>query len=121
MLAHHRGRRRRAAALRRAADRRRDPYGSAAVRRRCEGHQPGGHGGQVIELPETLTFGLPVDYELMWEEGARERVRAIPSFARGMVVKAVEAYARRRGDTVVTRDLLADVRARWGARFRPHG
>ncbi len=82
-------------------------------------YQPGGHGGQVIELPENLTFGLPVDYELTWEEDARERLRAIPSFARGMVVKGVEAYARRRGDTVITKELLAEVRARWGARFRP--
>jgi hypothetical protein len=75
----------------------------------------------VIELPEVLTFGLPEDYELRWEDEARERLRAIPSFARGMVVKAVEAYARRRGDTVVTTDLLADVRSRWGGRFRPQG
>jgi AdoMet-dependent heme synthase len=82
-------------------------------------YQPGAHGGQVIELPETLTFGLPVAYELTWEAEARERLRAIPSFARGMVVRAVEAYARRRGDTVITTELLADVRARWGARFRP--
>jgi radical SAM protein with 4Fe4S-binding SPASM domain len=82
-------------------------------------YQPGGHGGQVIELPDTLTFGLPVDYELTWEDAARERLRAIPSFARGMVVKGVEAYARRRGDTVITADLLAEVRARWGTRFRP--
>jgi radical SAM protein with 4Fe4S-binding SPASM domain len=83
------------------------------------GYQPGGHGGQVIDLPATLTFGLPVDYELTWEPGARERLQAIPSFARGMVVRAVEAYARGRGDTVITRELLADVRARWGGRFRP--
>jgi len=83
------------------------------------GYQPGAHGGQVIELPETLTFGLPVDYQLVWDEDARERLRAIPSFARGMVVRAVEAYARGRGETVITRDLLADVRAKWGGRFRP--
>ena len=83
------------------------------------GYQPGAHGGQVIDLPATLTFGLPVDYELTWEPGARERLQAIPSFARGMVVRAVEAYARGRGDTVITRELLADVRARWGGRFRP--
>ena len=85
------------------------------------GYQPGAHGGQVIDLPATLTFGLAVDYDLTWEPEARERLAAIPSFARGMVVKAVEAYARGRGDTVVTRELLADVRARWGGRFRPQG
>jgi radical SAM protein with 4Fe4S-binding SPASM domain len=83
------------------------------------GYQPGAHGGAVIELPATVTFGLPVDYELTWEPAARERLAAIPSFARGMVVKAVEAYARGRGETVITPSLLADVRSRWGGRFRP--
>ncbi len=84
-------------------------------------YQPGAHGGQVIELPETLTFGLRVNYELTWEDGARERLEAIPSFARGMVVKGVEAYARRHGHPVVTKDLLAEVRAQWGGRFRSSG
>jgi AdoMet-dependent heme synthase len=83
------------------------------------GYQPGAHGGGVIELPATLTFGLPVDYELRWEAAARARLDAIPSFARGMVVKAVEAYARSRGESVITPALLADVRASWGSRFRP--
>ena len=83
------------------------------------GYQPGGHGGVVIDLPPTLTFGLPVDYQLTWEPGARERLQAIPSFARGMVVKAVEAYARGRGEHLITAALLADVRAKWGGRFRP--
>jgi hypothetical protein len=36
-----------------------------------------------------------------------------------MVVKAVEAYARSRGETVITPALLADVRGKWGGRFRP--
>jgi len=82
------------------------------------GYQPGGHGGQVIDLPATLTFGQAVSCELTWEAGARERLQAIPSFARGMVAKAVEAYARGRGQTVVTTALLAEVRATWGGRFR---
>ena len=82
-------------------------------------YQPGAHGGEVLELPATLTFGLPVDYELRWDPAARDRLAAIPSFARGMVVKAVEAYARSRGETVITPALLADVRASWGGRFRP--
>ena len=73
----------------------------------------------MIELPATLTFGLPVGYQLAWEPAARERLQAIPSFARGMVVKAVEAYARGRGATTITPELLADVRSKWGGRFRP--
>jgi radical SAM protein with 4Fe4S-binding SPASM domain len=84
-------------------------------------YQPGAHGGQVIDLPATMTFGLPVQCELTWEPGARARLDAIPSFARGMVVKAVEAYARGRGVAVITPEVLSEVRQRWGARFRPQG
>jgi AdoMet-dependent heme synthase len=82
-------------------------------------YEPGAHGGRVIDLPASLTLGLAVDCELTWQPEARERLSAIPSFARGMVVKAVEAYARGRGESVVTPALLADVRATWGGRFRP--
>jgi len=83
------------------------------------GYQPGAHGGRLIDVPASLTFGLPPDYQLEWAEDARERLHAIPSFARGMVVKAVEVYARGRGETVITKELLADVRSKWGGRFRP--
>jgi radical SAM protein with 4Fe4S-binding SPASM domain len=82
-------------------------------------YQPGAHGGQVIELPEAMTFGLPVARQLTWQPDARARVDAIPAFARGMVVKAVEAYARSRGEAVVTAALLAEARSRWGSRVRP--
>jgi radical SAM protein with 4Fe4S-binding SPASM domain len=94
-------------------------YGDYLAEDPACGYQPGSHGGTVIDLPATLTFGLPVDYQLTWEPGARERLQAIPSFARGMVVKAVEAYARGRGEHVITAAILADVRSRWGGRFRP--
>jgi len=94
-------------------------YGDYLAEDPACGYQPGAHGGAVIELPATLTFGLPVAPELTWEPAARERLQAIPSFARGMVVKAVEAYARGRGESVITPALLADVRAKWGGRFRP--
>jgi len=96
-------------------------YGDYLAEDPACGYRPGAHGGAVIELPATLTFGLPVDYELTWDPSARERLNAIPSFARGMVVKAVEGYARSRGESVITPTLLADVRARWGGRFRPQG
>jgi len=83
-------------------------YGDYLAEDPACGYEPGAHGGSV-------------DPELRWESAARERLQAIPSFARGMVVKAVEAYARGRGETVITSALLADVRAKWGARFRPQG
>ena len=77
-------------------------------------YQPGEYGGRPISLPETRTFGLEVAFELPWEEAARGRLEAIPSFARGMVVKAVEAYARAHGHAMVTAVLLQETRARWG-------
>ena len=96
-------------------------YGDYLAEDPACGYEPGAYGGQVIELPPTLSFGVPVTYDLVWEVAARARLEAIPSFARGMVVKAVEAYARSRGARVVTPALLADVRSRWGGRFRPRG
>jgi radical SAM protein with 4Fe4S-binding SPASM domain len=94
-------------------------YGDYLAEDPACGYEPGAHGGAVIDLPPTMTFGLSVSYELTWEPAARGRLDAIPSFARGMVVKAVEAYARQRGETVVTPALLNEVRSRWGSRFRP--
>jgi radical SAM protein with 4Fe4S-binding SPASM domain len=94
-------------------------YGDYLAEDPACGYQPGQYGGTVIDLPETQTFGLEVTQELRWEDAARERLKAIPSFARGMVIKAVEAYARSHGQQVVTPALLADIRQTWGARFRP--
>jgi radical SAM protein with 4Fe4S-binding SPASM domain len=78
------------------------------------GYQPGQAGGELIRLPAEQTFGLEVRFALDWEPSARARLEAIPAFARAMVVQAVEAYARGRGEGVVTPALLAEVRSRWG-------
>ncbi|MBI4611228.1 MAG: radical SAM protein [Candidatus Rokubacteria bacterium] len=84
-------------------------------------YQPGQHGGRVIDLPAEQTFGLEVSTQLVWEDAARQRLEAIPSFARGMVAKAVEAYARSTGRAVITSEVMAEVRQKWGGRFRPTG
>jgi radical SAM protein with 4Fe4S-binding SPASM domain len=77
-------------------------------------YEPGRYGGEVLRLPAAQTFGLEVEPTLAWEEAARARLEAIPAFARGMVVQAVEAYARSHGQAAVTPALLAEVRSRWG-------
>ncbi len=76
-------------------------------------YQPGRYGGQPISLPEEQIFGLEVEFELLWEEAAKARLKHIPSFARGMVLKAVEAFARSRRSTKVTPELLQEARERW--------
>ncbi len=80
-------------------------------------YQPGAQGGVPVEVPAAFTFGLEVSRELAWSEAASARLRAIPSFARGMVVKAVEAHARSAGHSSVTPELMAEVRRQWGGRF----
>ena len=37
-------------------------------------------------------------------------MQRIPSFVRGVVVKRIEEFARRRGETVVTEDVMREVR-----------
>ena len=96
-------------------------YGDYLAEDPACGYQPGRHGGQVIDLPAEQTFGLEVATEMTWEEAARHRLEAIPSFARGMVAKAVEAYARSTGRSLITPDVMAEVREKWGVRFRPRG
>jgi radical SAM protein with 4Fe4S-binding SPASM domain len=96
-------------------------YGDYLAEDPACGYQPGHHGGSLIDLPAEQTFGLEVSYELQWDSAARARLEAIPSFARGMVVKAVEAYALSSGRSLITPEILAEVRQTWGARFRPRG
>lgn len=80
-------------------------------------YQPGRHGGRLITLPGEQTFGLEVAFELPWEGAAQARLAKIPSFARGMVVKAVEAFARAKGSTEVTPELLQEAKERWAGRY----
>ena len=54
--------------------------------------------------------------ELTWMPDATERIERIPDFVRGMVVKAVEAYARERGLSEITGDVVGQVRDSGGER-----
>ena len=80
-------------------------------------YQPGQFGGQVITLPEEQTFGLEPRFTLQWSDAAKERLRRLPSFARGMVVKGTERYAAEHGIAVITPEVLQAVRERAEARF----
>jgi len=71
-------------------------------------YQPAG--GPVIERLREVTYGSPVSPGLRWSKEAEERLRRIPSFVRGVVTRRVEDFARRRGATEVTLDLMGEVR-----------
>lgn len=91
-------------------------YGDYLAEDPACGYQPGQFGGKLITLPEEQTFGLGVEFRLVWEEAAKAKVKNIPSFVRGMVVKAVEAFARSKGSNEVTVEFVEAAKARWGRR-----
>ena len=65
----------------------------------------------LIERARPVTYGMQVESQLRWTAEAEERIRRVPSFVRGVVVKRVEDYARRQGLTEVTADLMREVRS----------
>jgi len=86
------------------------------------GYQPGQSGGARIHLTEEQTFGLAVQCTLPWTQAAQERLKGLPSFARGMVVRGVERYAVEQQIALVTPEVMQTVRdqaeTRLGRRFK---
>jgi radical SAM protein with 4Fe4S-binding SPASM domain len=67
---------------------------------------PGGLGPPAIEYgPESPTM-------IAWDDAAAARMKKIPAFVRGMVVRAVEESCRKRGLDRVTVEELERIRAR---------
>ena len=75
-------------------------------------HQPGTYSLERLAEAPRIEYGAPVAPTLTWEEGATQRMAAVPAFVRGTVVKSVEAYCRSRGISLVTTALLEEIRAR---------
>lgn len=80
-------------------------------------YEPGGYGKEAIALSPEKTYGIGEVYELAWTPEAKARLAAIPAFARGMVVKAVEKAARRRGQAVVDGALMTELRKEMAGRY----
>src|SRR5206468_311053 len=72
-------------------------------------HQPGTFPKPVAPAVE---YGSPAGVTLAWDPAARERIRQIPAFVRGMVAKRVEAYCRDRQIGRVSEEVLAEIRAK---------
>lgn len=73
-------------------------------------YEPGEHGGEPIVLDQAFTFGLAANRTLPWTTAAQARLESVPTFARGMVTKGVERYARERGYTAITPEVLTEAR-----------
>jgi radical SAM protein with 4Fe4S-binding SPASM domain len=80
-------------------------------------YEPGKYGGRAVPLPPERTYGAEESEEMPWTSGARARIADVPFFARGMVKRAVEAAARRRGAVVVTGELMQELREAMKSRF----
>ena len=78
----------------------------------CE-YQPGQAGGQNIRFEQTTPFAAETDYELQWTEAAQQRLQRVPSFARGMVTRSVEKYAREHGCSEITPEIMKAVKDRF--------
>jgi AdoMet-dependent heme synthase len=68
-------------------------------------------GAAVIERVRDTLYGQDFQPALVWAEAARARLDRIPSFVRGVVAKRVEDWARARGLTEVTPELLSEIRS----------
>jgi AdoMet-dependent heme synthase len=60
----------------------------------------------------TLEYGREAAPAIAWEDAANERMKKIPAFVRGMVVRAVEESCRKNGISCVTVEELEKIRAR---------
>ena len=77
-------------------------------------HTPGKYAGSpllVLRKP-AIEYGPAAAATIAWDDAASERMKKIPAFVRGMVVKAVEDTCRKNGLERVTIEELERIRAR---------
>lgn len=61
----------------------------------------------------------PSTTDMAWTEEAQEAINRVPDFVRGMVIEAIEAYARDAGATEITPEITDAAKRSWdeGGRF----
>jgi radical SAM protein with 4Fe4S-binding SPASM domain len=68
--------------------------------------------GAAPPFARLIQYGTPAATSIAWDDDASERMKRIPAFVRGMVVKAVEETCRKHGLDRVTVEELEKIRAR---------
>ena len=61
---------------------------------------------------QTIHYGTESPTTIAWDDAAAQRMKRIPAFVRGMVVRAVEESCRKNGLDRVTVEELERIRAR---------
>jgi radical SAM protein with 4Fe4S-binding SPASM domain len=69
-------------------------------------------GSERSESKGAIEYGLESPTTIAWDDAATARMKKIPAFVRGMVVRAVEDSCRKNGISRVTSDELERIRAR---------
>lgn len=73
-------------------------------------YEPGKHGGKKLTFKVENTFGLDKGFELSWSDEAKKRLSRAPSFVKGMAIKRVEQYAREKGYSEITPDIMKEAK-----------
>ncbi len=68
------------------------------------GYKPSGKGSVVLD--DTLKT------DLAWEEKAKERIKKIPIFMRGMIMKVIETKAREKGVGIITSEFIDEIKTK---------
>jgi radical SAM protein with 4Fe4S-binding SPASM domain len=81
-------------------------------------HEPGTHPqAKLLSITKVEYGGADDDDEALdWEDEARDRMRRIPAFVRGMVTRSVESYCRKNEIRTVTAEVLEEIRSRMPTR-----
>ena len=80
--------------------------------RRSPGEGGALQGGPASDRAATIEYGDQSPTTIAWDDGAADRMKKIPAFVRGMVVRAVEESCRKHGIDRVTVEELERIRAR---------
>ena len=64
----------------------------------------------LVQRQRPIAYGQSSETALDWTPEARERLKAIPSFVRGVVSSRVEEFARKRGYSAIDLEVMAEVR-----------
>jgi radical SAM protein with 4Fe4S-binding SPASM domain len=75
-------------------------------------HTPGRFAGSPLLVAAKTEYGTVETQTIAWDDDATDRMKRVPAFVRGMVVKAVEDTCRKHGIARVTLDELEKIRAR---------
>lgn len=70
---------------------------------------------------ETIRLETVCKTELIWDEKARERIRKIPAFMQGMIIKMIETKAKEKGINVITPELITELKGSLGVHNENRG